>query len=156
VYAQTTIIGNVGADPERKSVNGHKLASFTVATAYRYKTKEGEKKEITTWYRVSAWGQLAVLVAQYVTKGRQVHVTGRMVCNEKEVDGVKRKFWELRAEHVTFLGGRKDSSSGGNAWADPKKEPPKREPAPDAWGSGPAPYDPSDFGPPPGDEDIPF
>jgi len=155
VYAQTVIIGNVGADPEKKSVNGHKLCTFTVATAYRYKTSDGERKEVTTWYRVSAWGNLAQIVADYVRKGRQVHVTGRMICNEKEVDGVKRKFWELRANELTLLGKKSDSSGGGDAWKEGEKKEKPREQK-DAWGDAPAPYDPNDFGPPPGDDDIPF
>ena len=73
------IIGNVGSDPEmRYTPNGNPVTSFRVATNRRYTTGEGEQREETEWFGVSAWNRLAETCNQYVTKGMKVYVEGRL------------------------------------------------------------------------------
>ena len=84
------IIGNLGSDPEmRYTPNGNPVTSFTVATNRRYKTSEGEDREETEWFRVSAWNRLAENCNQFLQRGSKVYVEGRLssrtyVTNEGE------------------------------------------------------------------------
>jgi single-strand DNA-binding protein len=108
------IIGNLGADPEmRYTANGNAVTTFNVATSRRFTDSSGERREETEWFRVVTWSRLAETCAQYLTKGRQVYVEGRMQTRSWEgQDGQKRYTTELIAETVTFLGGgRQDDSS---------------------------------------------
>ncbi|MDA0365424.1 MAG: single-stranded DNA-binding protein [Chloroflexi bacterium] len=107
------IIGNLGADPEmRYTANGSAVTNFRVATSRNYTNTAGERVEETEWFRVVAWTRLAELCAQYLTKGRQVYVEGRMQTRSWEgQDGQKRYTSELIAEDVRFLGGRREDSS---------------------------------------------
>jgi single-strand DNA-binding protein len=101
------IIGNLGADPEmRYTANGHPVTTFRVATSRRFTDSSGERREETEWFRVVAWARLAELCAQYLQKGRQVYVEGRMQTRSWEQDGQTRYMTELVAEEVKFLGGR--------------------------------------------------
>ncbi len=106
------IIGNLGADPEmRYTANGNAVTEFRVATSRTYTTGEGERVEETEWFRIVTWNRLAETCAQYLSKGRQVFVEGRMKTRSWEgQDGQKRYMTELIAENVKFLGGR-DSGS---------------------------------------------
>ena len=73
------VIGNVGTDPEmRYTPNGNAVTSFRIATNYRYTTSEGEQKEETEWFTVTAWNRLAEQCNQYVTKGMKVYAEGRL------------------------------------------------------------------------------
>lgn len=107
------IIGNLGADPEmRYTANGSAVTNFSVATSRSYTNTAGERVEETEWFKVVAWTRLAELCAQYLTKGRQVYVEGRMQTRSWEgQDGQKRYTSELIAEDVRFLGGRREDSS---------------------------------------------
>ena len=73
------IIGNLGSDPEmRYTPNGNPVTSFTVATNRRYKTAEGEDRDETEWFRVSAWNRLAENCNQFLQRGSKVYVEGRL------------------------------------------------------------------------------
>ena len=73
------LIGNLGGDPEmRYTANGSPVTTFSVATNRRYKTRDGEQREETEWFRVVTWNQLAETCNQYLTKGRRVYVEGRL------------------------------------------------------------------------------
>lgn len=111
------IIGNLGADPEmRYTANGNAVTTFRVATSRSYNSAEGERREETEWFSVVTWNRLAETCAQYLTKGRQVYVEGRMQTRSWEgQDGQKRYRTELIAETVKFLGNRSDSPAGGFA-----------------------------------------
>jgi single-strand DNA-binding protein len=111
------IIGNLGADPEmRYTANGNAVTTFRVATSRSYNSAEGERREETEWFSVVTWNRLAETCAQYLTKGRQVYVEGRMQTRSWEgQDGQKRYRTELIAETVKFLGNRNDSPAGGFA-----------------------------------------
>ncbi|MDO9443682.1 MAG: single-stranded DNA-binding protein [Dehalococcoidia bacterium] len=109
------IIGHLGADPEmRYTANGNAVTTFRVATSRSYNDSSGERREETEWFRVVTWNRLAEICAQYLTKGRQVYVEGRLQTRSwDDPQGQKRYMTELIAEEVKFLGGRGDSGPGG-------------------------------------------
>ena len=85
------LIGRLGADPEIKQFDsGKKKASFSMATNDSYKNAEGEKVEETQWHNVVAWGKKADLIEQYLTKGSEVAVSGRLTYRDYESDGQKK------------------------------------------------------------------
>ena len=100
------IIGNVGTDPEmRYTPSGSAVTSFRVATNYRYTDSAGEPKEETEWFGVVAWRKLAEQCNQFLVKGRQVYVEGRLrTRNWEGQDGQKRFTVEIVANRVIFLG----------------------------------------------------
>ena len=78
-FNKLIIVGNLGRDPElRYTPQGTAVCNFTVATSERRKSASGEPEETTTWFRVSAWGRQAELANEFLTKGRQVYVEGRL------------------------------------------------------------------------------
>lgn len=99
------IIGNVGEAPEIKSVNNTKVANFSVATTERWKDKDGNKKEETTWHKVVAWDGLANLAEQYIGKGKQVSIEGKMRYRKYTDDeNVTRTVAEVVADNIELLG----------------------------------------------------
>jgi len=104
------IIGRLGADVEmRYTANGTAVSTFSVATDHKWKNAAGELQEQTEWFRVVAWARLAELCAQYLHKGRQVYVEGRMQTRSwEDQQGQKRYSTELVAQEVKFLGSRQD------------------------------------------------
>ena len=98
------IIGNVGGDPEmRYTPSGNPVTSFSVATNRRY-TVQGEQREETQWFRVSAWNRLAETCNQYVVKGMRVYVEGRLSVREYVgQDGQTRTSVDVNAFDVRFL-----------------------------------------------------
>ena len=106
-YQQTIIIGNVGRDPElRYTPSGVAVCDFSVAVSRRWNDRQsGEPREKTTWFRVSAWRQLAETVNQYVHKGMQIMVVGEIDSSAYiGQDGEARSSLELTAQNVQFLG----------------------------------------------------
>ena len=99
------IIGNVGTDPEmRFTPNGNPVTSFRVATSRFFTNPEGERKQETEWFTVTAWSKLAETCNAYLTKGKQVYVEGRLRSRVWEgQDGQKRTQVEIVAERVLFL-----------------------------------------------------
>lgn len=113
------IIGNLGADPEmRYTANGSAVTTFRVATARSFSGTDGQRREETEWFSVVTWNRLAETCAQYLVKGRQVYVEGRMQTRswDDQATGAKRYRTELIAETVQFLGGR-DGAGGGGGFA---------------------------------------
>jgi single-strand DNA-binding protein len=115
MYQKVTIVGNLGNDPEmRYTPSGVAVTRFSVATNRRWTGADGNQAEETVWFRVSAWRQLAETCNQYLSKGRQVLVEGRLVPDRESGgprvwtgnDGVARSSYELSAITVKFLGGR--------------------------------------------------
>ncbi len=100
------LVGNLGSDPEmRYTPNGKAVTSFRMATNRRYTTPAGETKEETDWFRVSVWGKQAEQCNQFLGKGRQVYVEGRLHARNWEgQDGQTRTSLEVTAERVLFLG----------------------------------------------------
>lgn len=106
------LIGNVGIDPEmRYTPSGKAVTSFSMATNRRYSTASGETREETDWFRISAWGKQAEQCNQFLTKGRQVYVEGRLHARTWEgQDGQARTSLEVTADRVLFLGKRTEAA----------------------------------------------
>jgi len=107
------LIGNVGKDPEmRYTANGSAVTSFSLACNRTFQTPDGERREETDWFEIVTWNKLAELCSQFLQKGRQAYVEGRLHTRSWEgQDGQKRYRTEVVAQTVLFLGG----APGGNA-----------------------------------------
>lgn len=110
------LIGNLGRDPElRYMQNGNPVASLNVATTRKWRNKQtNEMVEETEWHRVSVFGASAEHCNNYLSKGRQVYVEGRLRTRSyDDKDGVKKYATEIIADTVQFLGGRGEGGGGG-------------------------------------------
>lgn len=105
------LIGNLGRDPEvRYTADGRAVASFSIATSERWKDRNtGEMQERTEWHRIVAFGKLGEICGEYLSKGRQVYIEGRLQTTSWEKDGVTRYTTEVIASEMKMLGAR-DSS----------------------------------------------
>jgi single-strand DNA-binding protein len=132
------LIGNLGRDPEiRYLPSGQPVASFSIATTENFNDRNGARQERTEWHNIVVWGKQAELCSQYLKKGRQVYIEGRISNRQYEAkDGSGKRYRsEIVAQRVQFLGGR------GGAPGEMTDEP-RDMPGADM--------------PPPEDEDIPF
>ena len=118
------ILGNLGRDPEvRNTQSGRTVANFSVATTDSWGTGE-DRQERTEWHQVVVWGKSAEACGQYLTKGRQVLVEGRLQTRRYEdKDGVTRYATEIVAQQVQFMGGKNGNGSGGGQGEDPDDVP---------------------------------
>jgi len=100
------LIGNLGQDPEIVNLdNGGKLAKFSVATNESYKNSKGEKVTDTQWHNVVAWGKTAEIVENYLAKGNEVAVEGKLVHRSYEnKEGEKRYITEIKCNELVMLG----------------------------------------------------
>jgi single-strand DNA-binding protein len=115
-FNQVTLMGNLTRDPELRQIpSGQSVCSFSLALNRRYKSGDGEWQEATDYVDIVAWAALGERVAQYVTKGRPVLVSGRLQSRQWEQDGQKRNKLEVVANEVTFLGSRDSGDSEGNS-----------------------------------------
>ena len=107
------LIGNVGKDPEiRHLQGGASVATITLATSERYKDRNGESREITEWHTVIAWRQLADLAENYIRKGSQIYVEGRIRSRSwDDQNGQKRYVTEIQADAIQLLGRRGDNAA---------------------------------------------
>ena len=139
------LVGNLGKDPEvRYSPSGSAMANVTIATSDSWKDKQtGEKQERTEWHRVVFFNRLAEIVGEYLKKGSQVYIEGRLQTRKWQgQDGQDRYTTEIVANEMQMLGGR----GGGSAGFQPDSAPAPAAKAPAAAAAGPG-----DF-----DDDIPF
>ena len=99
------LIGNVGNDPEIKTLeNGKKLAHLTVATNDRYTNDKGEKVEQTEWHRVTAWGKTAEIIEKYVVKGKEVAIEGKLTHRSyDDKNGGKKYITEVVVNEILLL-----------------------------------------------------
>jgi single-strand DNA-binding protein len=104
--SKVILVGNLGSDPEmRYTPSGKAVTSFRMATSRRYTTPAGESREETDWFRVSVWGKQAEQCNQYLSKGRQVYVEGRLHARSWQgQDGQTRTSLDVTADRVLFLG----------------------------------------------------
>jgi len=108
MFQQTTIIGNLGNDPTSRYLpDGTPLTTFSVATNRKWTGSDGERREQTTWFRVTAWGKLADICGQHLVKGEKVLVVGTIEAQAfaDKRSGEPRASLELRADQMRFLGG---------------------------------------------------
>lgn len=108
------IIGNLGRDPEmRFTASGQAVANFSVACNRRYTTRDGEQRDETEWVRVVCWGRQAEIAGQYLQRGSQVYVEGRLQTSSwEDQQGQTRYRTEVVANMFQMLGRRGDSSGG--------------------------------------------
>ena len=100
------LIGNLGRDPEiRYTQDGHAVANMSLATGEQWKAADGSKREKVEWHRVVAFRKLAEICSQYLSKGSQVYIEGRLQTRSWEQDGQTRYATEIVANDVSFLGG---------------------------------------------------
>jgi single-strand DNA-binding protein len=106
--SKVILVGNLGSDPEmRYTPNGKAVTSFSVATNRRYTTSAGESRDETDWFRISVWGKQAEMCNQFLSKGKQVYVEGRLHARSWEgQNGQTRTSLEVTADRVLFLGRR--------------------------------------------------
>jgi single-strand DNA-binding protein len=148
------LIGNLGADPEvRFTTGGQAVANFRIATSESWKDKNGQPQERTEWHRIVVWGKLAELCGEYLKKGRQCFVEGRIQTREwTNKENQKQYTTEVVATQVTFLGGGARADGAG---ASAPSTSAARSSGPSQGDYGPPPMD--DPGPmPSGADDIPF
>lgn len=109
------IIGNLGRDPEmRYSPSGQPMTSFSVASSRRYTTAAGEQREETEWFNCTAFGRLADTCNQYLARGRQVYVEGRLRSRQYDRrDGTPGFSLDVNVTEVQFLGRRDEQPDGG-------------------------------------------
>jgi single-strand DNA-binding protein len=150
------LVGNLGRDPEvRYTPGGQAVANFTVATNDAWTDKSGQKQERTEWHRIVVWAKLAELCGEYLSKGRQVYLEGRLQTREwTNKEGAKQYTTEIVANQVVFLSGgergqgrgasRAASSGAGGGEDYAQQPPPFEEPMVAASGGKPA------------EDDIPF
>ena len=113
---QCNFIGRLGADPEtRYTPGGDPVCSFRIAVGWKSKDKEGAE-----WVSITAFGKLAEICGQYLTKGAQVFVSGRMKTDEYEKDGIKRYSTKIVADRLQMLGGKSQGESA------PQQQDPQR------------------------------
>ena len=112
------LIGNVGSDPEIRSVgNGSRVATFSLATGRNWTDAQGNKQEKTEWHRCVVWnnkaGSLADVVEKYVKKGERVYVEGEIEYRQwQDKEGQTRYTTEIKVRELMLLGGRANAGSG--------------------------------------------
>jgi single-strand DNA-binding protein len=115
------LIGNLGRDPETRYLpSGDAVTNVAIATTEQWKDKSGEKQESTEWHRVAFFGRLAEIAGEYLKKGSQVYVEGRLQTRKwTDKEGQERFTTEIRADRMQMLGSR-----GGMGGGDPAGVPP--------------------------------
>ena len=105
-------VGNLGADPQiRYTPQGTAVANFSLATTERFTNRNGEREARTEWHRVVAWGRLAEICNEYLKKGRQIYVEGRIQTRQwDDKEGNKRSSTEIVATNMVMLGRAGDAA----------------------------------------------
>jgi single-strand DNA-binding protein len=143
------LVGNLGKDPEvRYSPNGNAVANITLATSEQWKDRNsGEQQEKTEWHRVVFFNRLAEIVGEYLKKGSQVYIEGKLQTRKWQgQDGQDRYTTEVVANEMQMLGGRQ-GGGGGDQWSSSKPASGGQQSSPAPAGGG----DTGDF-----DDDVPF
>lgn len=126
---QCSFIGRLGRDPETRYLpNGDAVTTFSIAVGESWKDKNtGEKQESTEWVRCVAWRQLAEICSEWLQKGQQVFVQGKMRTRKwTDKDGADRYTTEIVIDRMQMLGGRRDGDTGGEERQRPASKPAQR------------------------------
>jgi single-strand DNA-binding protein len=109
------LVGNLGRDAElRYTPGGAAVATLNMATTEIWNDKQGQRQEKTEWHRVILWGKQAESLQEYLTKGKQIYVEGRLQTRQwDDKDGNKRYTTEIKADRITLLGGGGGGGRGG-------------------------------------------
>ncbi len=107
------VIGHLGRDPEmRYTPSGRPVTTFTVAVSRSWNTADGERRTETEWFNIVSWGNLAEICKQYLQKGRQVYIEGRLQTRRwEDKEGQKHTSVEVVANEMMMLGDRRDNSN---------------------------------------------
>ncbi|MDH3620895.1 MAG: single-stranded DNA-binding protein [Gammaproteobacteria bacterium] len=147
------IVGNLGGDPETRYMpSGSAVTNLTVATNESWKDKQtGEQKERTEWHKVAMFNRLAEIAAEYLRKGSQVYIEGKLRTRKWQgQDGQDRYTTEIIADEMQMLGGRGGAGGGGSFGGGQQGGSPQGG-GQQGGGNTPPPADPGGF-----DDDIPF
>ncbi len=103
------LIGRLGQNPETRSLtSGKTLTTFSVATSESYRNASGDKVEETQWHNIVAWGKVGEIAAEYLTKGQEVALEGKLIHRSYETqEGEKRFVTEINLNELLMLGGKK-------------------------------------------------
>ena len=125
-FCKVMIIGNLGRDPETRYMpDGGAITNISIATTENWKDKQGEKQEKTEWHRVAFFGKLAEIAGEYLKKGSQVYVEGRLQTRKwQDKDGVDKYTTEIVANAMQMLGSRQGMGGAdrGGGDAAPERE----------------------------------
>ncbi len=145
------LLGNLGRDPEiRSTTSGRQVANFSLATNRRWTDRDGNRQEQTEWHNIVCFGRQAEIAGQYLTRGKQIFVEGRIQTNswEDRQTGETKYRTEIICDYFQMLGQRGDSGGGYQGQSAGGSQ---------SFGSGQAQPQPAqDPGPEPEDDDIPF
>jgi single-strand DNA-binding protein len=142
------------------------MATFSLATSFTWKDRDGADQEKTEWHRIVAWGRLGEICGEYLSKGKQVYIEGRIQSRDwEDQDGNRRTTFEIIANDMIMLGGGGGGGGSGGGGGPYRDRPPRRES--DGYGNhgrqeegGQAtrrgPRDDREYEPPPPEDDIPF
>jgi single-strand DNA-binding protein len=120
MFNKVFLLGNLGRDPEVRSLpSGQPVANFTMATSRKWRDRDGNQQEQTEWHNIVCFGRLAEIAGQYLTKGKQVFVDGRLQTRswDDRTSGEKRYRTEIVADNFQMLGGPGGSGGGGRGGA---------------------------------------
>lgn len=152
------IVGRLGQDPEvRHMPNGNAVANFTVATSESWKDQQGQKQERTEWHRITIYQKLAEIAGQYLHKGSNIYLEGRLQTREwTDKQGQKRYTTEIICHEMQMLDGKPQGAQPGNQGTQPQPTTPQTNPAQGGYNyaaarNAPPQEPPMDF-----DDDIPF
>jgi len=146
------LIGRLGKDPETRYMpNGEAVTNATLATSENWKDKSGEKQEKTEWHNLVFYRRLAEIAGEYLKKGSQVYIEGKLQTRKWEKDGVTRYTTEIIVNEMTMLGGK---SSGSSNFEVVEKAPASEQSSAASAAKRPAPAAKGNFDN--FDDDIPF
>lgn len=125
-FNKVILMGNLTRDPEmRVTPNGHTICKLGLAVSRTYSTREGERREETTFVDIDAFGKQAEVIAKYMRKGRPIMLEGRLKFDQWESDGQKRSKLGVILENFQFVGGPREEGEGGGY---EQSSPPARNP----------------------------
>src|SRR5207247_1377797 len=147
------LIGNLGRDPETRYMpDGGAITNISIATTDKWKDKAGEMQEKTEWHRVAFFGKLAEIAGEYLKKGSQVYVEGRLQTRKwQDKEGQDKYTTEIVADRMQMLGSRSGAGAGGNDVPERERSPLAGAAAGSAPRGAPAKKNVDDL-----DDDIPF
>ena len=145
------LIGNLGKDPEvRYTQDGKAVASFSIATTEKWKDKAtGENREKTEWHRIKAFDRLGEICGEYLSKGKQVYIEGRIQTSSWEKDGITRYTTEIVANTMKMLGSKDSSPASRGNQVGAGAQDNAQQGGGGGFQGGPPPMDPPE-------DDIPF
>ena len=125
------LIGRLGRDPEvRQMPNGEAVCNFSIATSETWKDQHGQKQERTEWHAITLYRRLAEVAGQYLKKGSQVYIEGRIQSRKyTDKNGVERTAYEITGSEMKMLGGKAEGSSESANTAEPPAPPRRQAPA---------------------------